>query len=857
MKAGADYFKEPKKSAGEVVGWWYRESRRDHFDYWLNHHAPHLLVLHDLDTSTSFWVHLTEENVVFLKEGAKVLVPADQTVDLEHAEALLAVASSRSRRRSWEGSSWAGAANISPTHLYRHALLVPRLIAPHPNRSVRDVIAAQATSLVILRREWRYGQPSKSEMPDLAEIDSSWDWDWQLAAGVKRWIESSDIGGLRDALTAASQPHQQAASTVALCAALMENDQPGEAADIAHVTIGSDRLGPIDHAWLRLQHARALYELGDWAPVRETAVELIALSARAPRDVTASAISGAAANLLFATADWEGIDFAQTVAATDTAAAWWRQQVVGWGLRRQRDEAFNAWAHDTSGAPGFEDAWDHLRAATLMAGFLGDHGSWRGAMEDLAKYVLTSGSLTVKQTDIENALDILRTAGAHQSLKKAARWIANNGPVLAVKNIADACLPSRSTVTTFHADLELLAAARDLLEPDHAATVVNWAIARFDEPTALEESLHPQFDVQKSLVELIADLVSVVPPDGLTAVLTWALNAVPEYPGLTAAGMRNLVNRIPPEVWTHELATRAAQLAEEAPWPLRYALLGAAAGNLPEVRTELEAQARAGEKEALYALGSVDRFDDQLVEDLIQKAQADLSEHSGGQRDQADAAGLLTLLSLRHPDHARWDDLCAWLDQVDQRADLAYVLERLARGAAGIPSEVTARLRPAVQRILALPPEDPQSGRIWPPFSAQASFLLAALDQLDQHKLDPASLNPLLSGDRIHRQFAALLCGKPDRIGDGLLTSLACDPDPHVRATAASVVAHRVIDGDLIGEALLPQLVQDPGIAVAKILAREAAKHSSRSLTEMLSSLRSHPSSQVKSSMESAFSRLV
>jgi hypothetical protein len=48
--ATSKYFKEPKlDSRGKVVGWWYRESSSDdHFDYWLKHSIPHILVLHDL-----------------------------------------------------------------------------------------------------------------------------------------------------------------------------------------------------------------------------------------------------------------------------------------------------------------------------------------------------------------------------------------------------------------------------------------------------------------------------------------------------------------------------------------------------------------------------------------------------------------------------------------------------------------------------------------------------------------------------------------------------------------------------------------------------------------------------------------
>jgi Domain of unknown function (DUF4365) len=47
--AASKYFKEPKREHGKSAGWWYRESLpEDHFDYWIKHSIPHILVAHDL-----------------------------------------------------------------------------------------------------------------------------------------------------------------------------------------------------------------------------------------------------------------------------------------------------------------------------------------------------------------------------------------------------------------------------------------------------------------------------------------------------------------------------------------------------------------------------------------------------------------------------------------------------------------------------------------------------------------------------------------------------------------------------------------------------------------------------------------
>jgi hypothetical protein len=60
----------------------------------VTHGLRHLLVLHDLETRISYWVHVTAEAIESTGKGAKILVPARQTIDLEHLDDLLAVAAS-------------------------------------------------------------------------------------------------------------------------------------------------------------------------------------------------------------------------------------------------------------------------------------------------------------------------------------------------------------------------------------------------------------------------------------------------------------------------------------------------------------------------------------------------------------------------------------------------------------------------------------------------------------------------------------------------------------------------------------------------------------------------------------------
>jgi len=105
VKAGPTYFEDEERDEdGAVVGWWYYEPGAAHFDDWVTHCLPHLLVLHDLHADVSHWVHVTADRVTRTGKGCKILVPADQTIDREHLDDLLSVAARQRAAPAIEGT---------------------------------------------------------------------------------------------------------------------------------------------------------------------------------------------------------------------------------------------------------------------------------------------------------------------------------------------------------------------------------------------------------------------------------------------------------------------------------------------------------------------------------------------------------------------------------------------------------------------------------------------------------------------------------------------------------------------------------------------------------------------------------
>lgn len=382
VKTGESWFAEQERDeSGSLIGWWFRDSNREHINYWLTHSLPHLVVLHDPRIDASYWVHVTPEAVLSTGKGAKVLVPRENTIDVEHRDALLAVAATVRPPSSWEGSAWTGAGNVAPTDLLRHALLVPRLVAPHRNAGLSRAIGPeQAVALLIEARQEEIDEFARrhSQVPTLAEAVHSPDWTWRFVVALSRRVTTGAVEQLLPFVEDAPDPPTRAAATVVAAAALLEQVRPDEALDLLRSTLDRDDNAPVDHAWLTVQHARACLDIGRIDAARSDAVQVQHVGLSHAGDVTATAIAGTAAGLLFTASDWGSGDVQEAITGQDTTAVWWRFQRVATGSNAVIEREFNTWARRSAVVFAAEDtANNRLFTAALLASHLGDHNAWR------------------------------------------------------------------------------------------------------------------------------------------------------------------------------------------------------------------------------------------------------------------------------------------------------------------------------------------------------------------------------------------------------------------------------------------------------------------------------------------------
>jgi hypothetical protein len=253
--------------------------------------------------------------------------------------------------------------------------------------------------------------------------------------------------------------------------------------------LSSDSASPVDHAWLCLQHARALIELGEIAEAREQALTAYAIRVVAGHDVTATAISGTAATLLFNTADWGEREIGTVVQDSDTAVAWWRSETALRGATAVMGREFKNWSHDSRITIGGTDqANNQLYAAALSASHLGAHGAWAHFAGLLGRDALLRLDRFAPPERAAGGLSSLRLAGDEDAIKQAGQRLLEDGPSTALRTAASAVRLDTATTSTVFADLALLKTAGDVLDEETAKAAADWLAAALENPPDLLES---------------------------------------------------------------------------------------------------------------------------------------------------------------------------------------------------------------------------------------------------------------------------------------------------------------------------------------------------------------------------------
>lgn len=875
VKTGPSYFTSPQRDTdGTVTGWWFTEGDREHFDYWLRHALPHVVILRDQEKNLSYWVHVTPERVVSTGKGAKILLSASQTVDSDHNEALSDVALTQLAAPNWDGTAWTGAVHLPPADEIRHALITPRLIAPHPNLAPDSITGQEALALqALLRMDIErildpFDFSGIAQEPDatrkglsLEEARKSDDWSWRATAALHRWQYEGNSDDLIGLVGAASTPPERAAAVVLCCIHHLWENDADTALRVVQDALEHDDYTSVDHAWLEAQRARLLLETGRHEDAFDLAMATQRIHREAPHDVTAAAIAGACAGTSFKAAGWMKGDLANIVQRNDNPASWWRSQITSYGLSAHLSEGFRAWSEDPSIRIGNSDETHRrLLSAALLASCAGDHDGWRHATGALGKHFLMTSDPTDSAEAVAARLTRLRVSGDSESARLATRHIIRRGPAKAARIAASIVDLSRSTRTSALADIEMLTAAGDVIEPAQADQICAWALATLRDPQPYSERVRPTFSLLYKIIDLLKSMVWTMSETAQHTVIDYFLNEAAITDDGAAQTLARLIHVIPESAWTESHRQRAAERSKTDAAYLREAYLAVAAKAVPESRSEIHQRARAGELLAFEAIEDVRDLPSDAVAALVDRLcgvidslidNAANGMHSVGGLDPGEA---LALLNVWHHQYARWD-------RIQLLLTAPHVLGRERSGALTVLAMHGAGLSEETKKQLAehvFPLRDSAPGRQFLDDDKDvrglaAEAFSALTDELSRNHV----VRELLGGNAAHRASSARIIEKHgDAAESEVLMALAGDNNQTVRDAALSGLSKLVASGRASGvvvTALSKTLVLGGTQSASSVVSRLTVSAEETAVHELLAVAAEHPSARIRQAVRSTY----
>lgn len=763
---------------------------------------------------------------------------------------------------NWEGSSWQEP-SLRPADRLRFALIVPRTLAPHPNRGPGSELRpdqALALTVQVRLKNLRDYTRDLDDAPTISEMGSSPVWAWRLVAAFRLRVLEEDPDPLVEVAGEAPDAPSRAASAVAAACALLDSDRLEQGLELLERALGGRDHDMVDRAWLGAQRARFCRQVGRIDESVEAARRVRETLAPVSDDPTADAIAAATAFLIDRPDGWTGQSFAAAMIAGDGLAAWWRAQEGGQGEEAITRRSFQEWGRDPSVTFGGEDvAANRLFAAAMMSSHAVDHGGWAGRTAEIGRDRLLRLDRRGDPAEAAAALGDLRRGGDEKSLKLAVGRLLSDGPAAAVAGAGEALdlrWPSRTGAL---ADLVLVERGGDVFDAASAERLAGELLEAIVDPDPLAARITPTFLLDVQLLASLAGVISVAGPRRWQAAID-LFPGLPAQGGLAARQWANLLWTLPAEAWSKEDALRAAQGARRHEEVLEHALLGVAwrRGGDPDARDRLIAAATSGSLAALGELGNVTVLGSDVADELIAalavqvEARVEKARSGSVSIGGADPAEGLALLDLWHPGVASWEPLFALLGEEAVPASYQRrVLVLLAASAGRLPPSVKVRLAPLLRRLSEAEPPRSSPLEAEPDARGPALELAIATGAIPPEEAAEIAL-PWLSGGADRRRWAAHAAYRLARPEDvGALTVLAADPDPSVRASASAALA-ALGPGAPGGEDRIAQVLRmaedDGGVEVASAVADALAAGGWRGevATRARSRFRDHLSAAVR-----------
>jgi len=823
-------------------GWWFSDSAK-HFNHWLNSSFPHLLVLFDAGSKNSYWVHITEDAVQSTGKRRKIFIPRKNLLDEGSMATLREISLSKLPEPSWEGSVWQGASGLSDEVVLRCALITPRLIEPHPNRAMSDISPVEAIAFLSLMSLYD-ATAQYEEVPGLLDPEKSAKHDdplWRLYSALFEWVFNGQVDTILNFPSVDMEADIAAAVEVIKATVLFEEHLPQRACKELEDALARDDYNPVDRAWLRLHLARNLMEIGEFNQAQRLALKVPLVGKMEYKDPTARYLTGVAMDFVFQLSRrLQRIDFeaeeqnlTKVIKACDTAASWWRTEILVSGLSDFVGKTYLQWGNnnvDVAVRKRYDAAVLRLRSASLIAGFAADTNNWRYAVVLLARYFL------VFSTDINelvSALNLLRIAGAKDELELAISHFLRFGPIEPLVRVMNELSLDDSTNNSLRCDFALVGACKSILDTESVDKYALWLLREVEEPSK-GYVFGAHYWYEDEIIEVLAKIYNACSPNVMDKIQDHLIM----MPGVEDNPLANAYSRLVESIvaddvnraraWDSGKLAKLAARGDIDETRLKNAIERLVSTHDSKIREGLLERIESGDIDALASWGSLADLPEfaaqsvindlsNQIDDIIENAHSGIHTVGG-----FELLSVLVKLNVLHPDCANWQPcLKMFQDHLVSLKDLALGIKVMINKYQKVPKDVACEMRRPLMRLV-------ESGVVhdtWPfssPFNADvrgpASLLLGLLFPED---VPMAKITQMLQGDvNLVKAVVELLAQRKEEPSLLLFSTLSQHDSYEVQKAVVSGLVKWILEGVIPDEsfALLKEIMADASVSLTSVI---------------------------------------
>lgn len=838
------------KRAGQP-GWWFSEESKYKFDHWLEFGLPYLVVLVDIKRRVAYWAEVEAKAIDTTKKRRRIFVPQSQTIDADHLAALNAVAVKR-RASGLAGLAWNGMLDQLPVaDRLRYALTMPRVIAPHVNRSFSTLTYVEAIALILRGRgtDLQYGSQDGDRFPAVSGWADHPEWGWRLAYGLRAVVSDGTDFDFSELISRAPEPFEANACRVVQAFVHHAWGRTQEALD---VLVPHPSTLPADLGWILNHKAAMLLELDRPYEAAEVAKSALVTVAALEGDLSISAIRGAAASTLYAAADVGASDLGEVLTAADNASAWWRSVDIADGLSRDLNSRFEGWSDAARTRSMRSTPIGDLHAAAMVAGLAGSWGAWRHINGQIAKMLLTSSA---DEPTVKWALETLVEVGDTAAVKNASRKVWNDGPVEVLKRVsaelAAASWPKRSE----GAIIGLLGCGGDLLDATAADNVIKRVFRAIDDDGPTRRFAGGFTDRWSELPDILTQVLKAASPQGHEECAARIVGFLPDAPEGIAHALVRVNAALNIEHLSDELQTQLIAAALQRTGSLRIWLLEPLAAHNPAAVAALRELADNGSEEATRSLLAAGGDDPRDYESLGASSATDVQQRVNRARETPGIS-----FGSARPDQLLTLCMCAFHSR--NPSLWQTVIDALSAGVLAGPT-ITESIHWLAQHFSELPVETQHQLRHLAPaltvdgdpnvtddIQGCRTVLVVATGGFDAEQAYAHLLTLALTSPTTAARVARVWKG-PEKLT--FLAGLCVHDQWQVRAWAVyGLVEHAALvsgDAAAVANVLTAALAHEPSCQVMEYAAAAMSDSTAPELQELRIRLSSHPSATVRTAL--------